>query len=237
VALIQCCCPKPPAVEATQRKARGPLHCLVARTPARTTRPPLGRGRGRPRSPARRALCGLVHARRRLRIPTRTRWGGLAGAKPPALRLANTQRVPAFSGSPAPHATIVRRLLAGLWRACLQPERDAPSWRSGRLADNRNFSNADELRIDIDGLAYPFQAFEAYYKEKAQSAWATAKMIPAALWQFYYLPLIAIVMSGLQNVHQCRQQKKKKSEKCRQVVTSSFRNPESPLIFFAPPNL
>jgi hypothetical protein len=119
----------------------------------------------------------------------------------------------------------------------VQPERDAPSWRSGRLADNRNFSNADELRIDIDGLAYSFQAFEAHYIEKAQSAWATAKMIPPALWQFYYLPRNAILMTSLQNVHRCRLQKKKKSEECRQVVTSSFRNPESPLIFFAPPNL
>jgi hypothetical protein len=63
-----------------------------------------GRGRGRPRSPARRAVCGPVHARRRLRRPARTRRGGL---RAPALRLANT---------------------------CLRPERNAPSWRSGRLA-------------------------------------------------------------------------------------------------------
>ena len=37
-------------------------------------------------------------------------------------------------GAPGPHATIVRRPPAGQWLACVQPERDAPSWRSGRLA-------------------------------------------------------------------------------------------------------
>jgi hypothetical protein len=41
-----------------------------------------------------------------------------------------------------------------------------------------------------------------------------------------------IDMTNLQNAPQCRQQKKSRSEKCRQVVTSSFRNPGSPLIIF-----
>jgi hypothetical protein len=65
-------------------------------------------------------------------------------------------------------------------------------------------------------------------------------MIPPALWNFYHLPRSAIFITNLQNAPQlqCRLQKKSKSETYgRQVVTSSFRNPGSPLIFFAPPNL
>jgi hypothetical protein len=76
-----------------------------------------------------------------------------------------------------------------------------------------------------------------YGQTNGSSAWATAIMIPPALWNFYHLPRNAIFMTNLQNAPRCRQQKKSKSETCRQVVTSSFRNPGSPLIFFAPPNL
>jgi len=43
--------------------------------------------------------------------------------------------------------------------------------------------------------------------------------------------------TSLAPVPHCRKQKKSKSERCRQVVTSSFRNPGSPLIVFAPPKL
>jgi hypothetical protein len=98
------------------------------------------------------------------------------------------------------------------------------------------------LRIDpTDGNAYPQQCYTAHYGQTdGPLAWARAIVIPPALWNFYHLPRNAIFMTNLQNAPQlqCRQQKKSKSETYgRQVVTSSFRNPGSPLIFFAPPNL
>ena len=107
-----------------------------------------------------------------------------------------------------------------------------------RFSDDGNFSNAGvyEVRIDpTDGHAYTFQDFVEHYGTNAPLEWATANMIPPAKWLLYHAPRNAIV-AELQNAPQCRQQKKSKSEMCRQVVPSSFRNP-SPLIFLAPPNL
>jgi hypothetical protein len=109
-----------------------------------------------------------------------------------------------------------------------------------RFAEDRNFSNAGfyEVRKDpADGHAYTFQDFVEHYGTNAPSAWATANMIPPAQWFLYHAPRNAIGMTNLHNAPQCRQQKKSKSERCRQVVMSSFRNPGSPLIVFAPPNL
>ena len=95
------------------------------------------------------------------------------------------------------------------------------------------------MRIDPDGNAYTDQDFVDHYgPTNGPSKWATANKIPPTEWKFYHAPRNAIDMTNLLNAPQCRQQKKSKSETYgRQVVTSSFRNPGSPLIFFAPPNL
>ncbi len=95
------------------------------------------------------------------------------------------------------------------------------------------------MRIDpTDGNAYTDQDFVDHYgPTNGPSKWATANKIPPTEWKFYHAPRNAIDMTNLLNAPQCRQQKKSKSEKCRQVVTSSFRNPGSPLIVFAPPKL
>jgi hypothetical protein len=78
------------------------------------------------------------------------------------------------------------------------------------------------VRIDrTDGHAYAFQDFVEHYGANAPLEWATANMIPPAEVPLYHAPHNAI-MAELQNAPQCRQQKKSKSEKCRQVVTSSF---------------
>ncbi len=99
------------------------------------------------------------------------------------------------------------------------------------------------MRIDpTDGNAYTDQDFVDHYgptntHTNGPSKWETANKIPPTEWKFYHAPRNAIDMTNLLNAPQCRQQKKSKSEKCRQVVTSSFRSPASPLIFFTPPNL
>ena len=97
------------------------------------------------------------------------------------------------------------------------------------------------MRIDpADGLAYTYLDFVQHYGPTfGPLEWATAIMIPPAQWFLYYAPRNRhgqfaeyIDTANLQNAPQCRQQKKSKSEKCRQVVTSSSRNPGSPLIIF-----